>query len=140
MIRPLVRRWHGRGLKAIVYLDDGIITVVEKSQTLKESTWVQYELQCAGFVVNVEKLAWDPNKDMEWLGFIIDLAKGEFTVLEHKLVKLKSQLQEALRSQIMPARILASLIGRIISMSLALGLVTRLMTCSLYATLNSKAA
>lgn len=65
---------------------------------------------------------------MEWLGFIIDLAKGEFTDPEHKLFKLKSHLQEALRSQVMPARMLASLIGRIVSMSLALGPVTRLMT------------
>ena len=75
---------------------------------------------------------------MEWLGFIIDLAKVEFIVPEHKLVKLKSHLQEVLRSQVMLAGKLASLIGRIMSMSLALGPVTRLMTCSLYATLNSK--
>ena len=140
LMRPLVRLWRGRGLKAIVYLDDGIIAVEGKSQALRESAQVQYELRCAGFVVNAEKSVWDPNKDMEWLGFRIDLAKGEFTVPEHKLVKLKSHLQEALRSQVMPARMLASLIGRIMSMSLALGPVTRLMTRSLYATLNSKVA
>ena len=40
----------------------------------------------------------------------------------------------------MQARLLASLIGRIMSMSLALGPVTRLMTRSLYAALNSKTA
>ena len=40
----------------------------------------------------------------------------------------------------MPARSLASLIGKIMSMSLALGPVTKLMTHSLYVTLNSKVA
>ena len=40
----------------------------------------------------------------------------------------------------MPARKLASLIGKIISMSLPLGPVTRLMTHSLYATLNNREA
>ena len=40
----------------------------------------------------------------------------------------------------MPARKLASIIGKIISMSLALGPVTQLMTRSLYATLNNKVA
>lgn len=40
----------------------------------------------------------------------------------------------------MPARKLASLIRKIISMSLALGPVTQLMTHSLYATLNNRVA
>ena len=75
-MRPLVRFWHGRGLKAIVYLDDDIIVVKGKSRALNESTQVQYDLQHAGFVVNIEKSVWDPSTDMEWLGFKIDLAKG----------------------------------------------------------------
>ena len=140
LMRPLVRFWRGRGLKAIVYLDDGIIAVKGKSRALSKSTQVQCDLQHAGFVVNVEKSVWDPSTDMEWLGFKIDLAKGEFSVPEHKLSKLKSQLQEASKSQVMQARLLASLIGKIMSMSLALGPVTRLMTRSLYAALNSKSA
>ena len=140
LMRPLVKYWRGRGLKAIVYLDDGIIAVDQESKAPSESSRVQRDLQCAGFVVNVEKSVWDPKSDIEWLGFIIDLAKGEFLVPDRKLVKLRSQLQEALELQLMPARKLASLIGKIISMSLALGPVTRLMTRSLYATLNSRVA
>ena len=62
----------------------------------------------------------DLGKDIEWLGFKIDLAKGEFSVPDHKLVKLRSQLQDALGLHLMPARKLASIIGKIISMSLAL--------------------
>ena len=140
LMRPLVRFWRGRGPKAIVYLDDGIIAVKGKSRALNESTQVQCDMQHAGFVVNVEKSVWDPSTNMEWLGFKIDLAKGDFSVPEHKLAKLKSQLQEASKSQVMQARLLASLIGRIMSMSLALGPVTRLMTRSLYAALNSRTA
>lgn len=45
-----------------------------------------------GFVINIEKSVWDPRKDIEWLGFKIDLAKGEFSVPDHELVKLRSQL------------------------------------------------
>ena len=68
------------------------------------------------------------------------MAKGEFSDPDHKLVKLRSQLQEALGIQLMPARKFASLIGKIISMFLALGPVTRLMTRSLYVTLNNRIA
>ena len=140
LMRPLVRYWRGRGLKAIVYLDDGIIAVEGESEALNESSRVQQNLQCAGFVINIEKLVWDPQKDIEWLGFKIYLAKGEFSVPDHKLFKLRLQLQEALGLQLMPARKLASLIGKIMSMSLALGLIAWFMTCSLYATLNNRVA
>ena len=55
LMRPLVRYWRGRGLKAIVYLDDGIIAVKGELEALKESSQVQNDLQCAGFVINIEK-------------------------------------------------------------------------------------
>ena len=45
-------------------------------------------------MINIEKLVWDPQKDIEWLGFKIYLAKGEFSVPDHKLFKLRLQLQE----------------------------------------------
>ena len=38
LMRPLVRYWHGRGLKAIVYLDDSIIAVEGESEALNESS------------------------------------------------------------------------------------------------------
>ena len=38
LMRPLVRFWRGRGLKAIVYLGDGIIAVKGKSEALDESS------------------------------------------------------------------------------------------------------
>ena len=47
-------------------------------------------------MINTEKSVWDPKSDMEWLGFKIDLVKGEFSVPDHKLAKLRSQLKEAL--------------------------------------------
>ena len=73
---------------------------------------------------------------MAW-HFITDL---EFFIPEHKLRDLKAKLQRLKDAQHVPARQLASAIGKIISMSLALGPVARLMTCSLYATLNRRTA
>ena len=77
---------------------------------------------------------------MEWLGFQIDLCEGEFKVLPGKLDRLKVQLRDLEVEQSASTRFLASLIGKIMSMSLALGPVTWLMTRSLYAVLNSKPA
>ena len=75
---------------------------------------------------------------MAWLSN--DLHKGEFKVPQVKLEKLKVLLHEIHDACSVQARCLASLLGKIMSMSLALGPVTRLMTRSLYAVLNGKAA
>ena len=140
LLRPLVRHWRGRGLKAIIYLDDGIVAVKGKDVATEESKHVKHDLESAGFVINIEKSRWEPCNHLEWLGFQIDLCRGEFKVPQYKLDKLKVQLCEIQKAQSVPARCLASLIGKIMSMALALGPVTRLMTRSLYAVLNRKAA
>ena len=111
-----------------------------KNRALEESKQVKQDLESAGFVINIEKSVWDPCNHLEWLGFQIDLSKGEFKVPQYKLDKLKLQLRATEKEQLVPAHSLASLIGTIMSTSLALGPVNRLMTCSLYDVLISKMA
>ena len=140
VMRPLIRYWRGRGLKAIVYLDDGIVAVRGKEKALVESARVKQDIENAGFVIHVDKSTWEPSHTIEWLGFQIDLSKGEFSVPVAKIDALKSKLIKIKGAKCVPARELASLIGKIISMSLALGPVTRMMTRKLYAVLNSRVA
>ena len=140
MMRPLIRHWRGRGLKAIVYLDDGIIAVRGKQEALAESARVQQDIQNAGFVINVDKSTWEPSHTIEWLGFQIYLSVGKFSVPAHKIEALQSKLLKTKEAKCVSARELASLIGKIISMSLALNPITRLMTRNLYAILNCRLA
>ena len=114
------------------------MAVKEKREALEESQWVKKELESAGFVINMEKSQWDLSVRIEWLGFLIDLDNGEFTVPEHKISSLNSKLLEVTKAQLMTARQLASVVGKIISMSLASGPVIRLMTHNLHAVLNNK--
>ena len=139
LMRPLVRHWRGRGLKAIVYLDDGIIAVKGEQRASDESVRVRYELQCAGFVTH-RKIPMDTIKKLGMVGLYCRPGKGEFSVPENKLDALKCQLQAISKAPGVPARQLASVIGRIMSMYLALGPVTRLMTRKLYFLLNQKTA
>ena len=41
MMRPLVRLWRSKGLKAIVYLDDGIVAVPDETGAIAASGWVR---------------------------------------------------------------------------------------------------
>ena len=56
LVRPLVRYWRERGLRVIVYLDDGLCAMDGESNALEASTLVQSTLSQAGFVANVKKV------------------------------------------------------------------------------------
>jgi len=74
-----------------------------------------------------------PAKQAKWLGFRLDLEQGMVSVPEEKIAALKSQLVQVAGKDSLKARELGSIIGKIMSMSFAVGPVSRLMTRPLYA-------
>ena len=138
LMRPLVKYWRGQGLRIIVYLDDGIAAVAGEEAACSASSKVQDDLHRAGFVVNVSKCKWQPNQKCAWLGFDIDLSLGQISAPCDKVQSLLAHIKDVM-SQVSPtARGIASITGKIISMSLALGPVARLITRGLYALLSRR--
>ena len=70
------------------------------------------------------------------MGFSLDLNQGNISVPEQRICKLQESLRKA--SPSMTVRQLASIVGQIVSMSLGLGSVARLMTRSLYTIINCR--
>ena len=60
LMQPLIRYWWGRGLKAIVYLDDGIVAVKGKEEALVESARVKQAIESAGFLLMGKKAFGNP--------------------------------------------------------------------------------
>ena len=138
LLRPLVRHWRAQGLRAVVYLDDGIVAVSGKKEAQIASVLVQEDLSRAGFVTNHTKCNWTPSQQCAWLGFELDLEQGKITVPQAKINALEALLKDAIGKCSLPAKALASITGKIISMSPGLGPVTRLMTRGLYTLLNTR--
>ena len=138
LMRPLVKYWRGQGLRIIVYLDDGIAAIAGEQAACAASCKVQEDLNRAGFVVNVSKCNWEPRQKCTWLGFDIDLKSGQISAPHDKVQSLLSHIKEVISLDSPTARNLASVIGKITSMAVAVGPVSRLMTRSLYALLNSR--
>jgi len=88
-MRQLVKLWRGKGLKAIIYLDNRIVSVKGERQAVGASSQVKLDLENAGFVINTEKSSWAPSQAIEWLGFRIDLVKGMISVPTGKLEALQ---------------------------------------------------
>ena len=138
LLRPLTKYWRSRGLRAIIYLDDGIVSVNGKEVAELASRQVRGDLARAGLIEHTGKCVWMPTQRLCWLGFDIDLEKSMLEVPLEKIAVLCSQLKEALHAKALSARSLASITGKLISMSIALGPVTRLMTRSLYTLINTR--
>ena len=122
----------------MVYLDDGIVAANGMESVRRASEMVKQDLARAGFVAHKEKSQWTPSQKMQWLGFDLDLEKGVVSVPPHKIQRLQDALTGLGKCHYAPAKQIASLVGNIMSMSIALGPVARLMTRSLYTLLNSR--
>ena len=138
LIRPLVKHWRGQGLLTVFYLDDGIVAANGIEAARRASEMVKQHLARAGFVAHKEKSQWTPSQKMQWLGFDLDLEKGVVSVPPHKIQRLQEALTGLGECHDAPAKQITSLVGNIMSMSIALGPVARLMTRSLYTLLNSR--
>ena len=73
-----------------------------------------------------------PTKCVKWLGYEIDLEKGQILVLREKITKLKELLVSARAARSLLAKTIASITGKIMSLRLAIGLVARLRTRALH--------
>ena len=101
---------------------------------------MQSTLHWAGLVVNEAKSSWQPSHEVQWLGFVVNLEQGCISVPVKKVDTLKKNLGAVLDANTLNARCLASLIGKIIAMGLALGPISRFMTRSMYALLQTRSA
>ena len=121
-----------------MYLDDGIVAAAGVGHAQEASKQIQEDLSSAGFITNIEKSKWTPSQQCTWLGFEIDLAAGKVSVPQQKIDALQAELCQVADNVTIPAKTLARLTGKIISMSMAIGPVARLMTRVLYTLLNTK--
>ena len=138
LLRPLVRYWCASGIRIVLYLDDGLAVAADKHSALTASDFVRKTLSSAGFVTHPVKSQWSPVQRLSWLGFVIDTSVGHLEVPAEKITLLKRQLKQTIGMRWVPARLLASVVGKIIAMGLAIGPLTRFMNRSLYATIEAR--
>ena len=87
VLRPFTKHWTGTGIKAIMYIDDGI--AASRSFDLSKTTGklVKNDLVSAEFIINIEKRDFNPKTNEKWLGTIIDTIEMTFTVPSKKINK-----------------------------------------------------
>ena len=133
LLRPFVKRWRGKGMKAIVYLDDGVAAQKDKERAKLAGRIIESDLTSAGFFINRKKSNFEPVQSGKWLGVIIDTRKMSFTVPTEKIKKLKAEIEHTIDSPTCTPKLLARVAGQLAAMQVAIGPLVRLFTRSLYA-------
>ena len=127
-----MRRWRSLGIRCVVYIDDGIVGAESYQAAKLAGDTVTSDLDHSGLVLNVLKSHLTPMQIGRWLGFIIDLCAGTYKVPEDRITKLKESLALVLGNPTVPVRLLASVVGQLIAMGLAIGPAPRLRTRAFY--------
>ncbi len=140
-MRPLVGFIRAQGVKFVLFLDDGAGTNDNFSDCEQEARFVQNTFRSAGLVINEGKSDFSCSQCLEWLGLIWNLLQNKLEIPERRLLSLHNSLKKVLQSGYhVSARKLASIVGKIISMSPSLGNVCRLMTRQLHVVVNSRSS
>ena len=115
----------------MLYIDHGLGGAGTFNRALTVSQQVKSDLISCGFTPN-QKSVWIPTQELIWLGNVLNFREATITVTHEKTLKLKQDISFAVSFKIIKAQKLASIAGQIISMSMAIGNLTRLMTCSIF--------
>ena len=138
LMRPLVKKWRGEGIRCVVYLDDGIAGDKTISKTNDNFQIIQKDLNCAGLTLNLKKCQLQPTQVGNWLGFCIDTKEMIFSVPAEKITKIRLLVNNALKSEKVNAKQMAKVCGHIISCSIAIGPITRIFTRHLYKFIDNR--
>ena len=140
LLRPLVCRWRSMGHNSFIYLDDGLGSLPDKCSAAAAAIIQKKELDSSGLLVNEDKSHWHPMQVGEWLGFVINTITVSFHIPERKVEKLKSLLGSVIGDTSSSYRELARIAGSIISVALAVGPISRLLTRQMYLAIESRSA
>ena len=131
LIRVMIKHWRSLAIRIFPFIDDILGGGRSFNDAVAISNFVKSQLEESGFVINTEKSHWVPTQQGEHLGYLVDLKRGLFKVPQRRRDTLFTKLSEVEKIVLPTARALASLVGVIISMYLALGLGVRMCTRSL---------
>ena len=125
-MHQLVKKWRSEGIKCAMYLDDGIGGSSSATTIALVCEKMLRDLCAAGLTINFEKSNFLPMQRGTWLGFVIDTKNMTLFIPSEKIEALLKKIQSALKSKNSTARNIAKVAGHIVSMSMAIGPLTRL--------------
>lgn len=136
--KPLVAYFTMKGIRFSIYIDDGRILAQTREEAVQAMRFVYSTIKKAGWTLEHEKS--DKEEDIsqikEYLGFKINTLSMRVFATEEKIDKIKELISEALRCDSLPPKVLARVLGKIISLKPSHGSSVLICTKSSYVCLE----
>lgn len=146
VLRVVVAFWRAKGHRIIMFLDDGIGGAKNFDLAVRSSNFAKETLMSLGFLLAEEKCQWEPVQQAIWLGHYIDMQEAKLYITEERIRRLEIALESLLcqteRDQysLIHVKVLASVVGQIISLQHVVGKKVRLLTRQMYKCILSRAS
>lgn len=127
LMRPIMSYFHGRGIRADIYIDDIRCTAATKNECQNQISFIRRTLDKAGFVESIEK-AVPPTQYDVFLGLVNDTRHLRYFIPDSKLCDIELTIDRLLARQRARVKEVASLYGKLASCRLATGPIIRLLT------------
>ena len=128
----LFRYWWSGHLKIVIHLDDGLCTENgEREACVWQASWCatlwrEWSLQFTLLSqYGCQRTIWF------FLWFVLDMSLGHIKLSQSKVIALWSMIMCTKQAPFIKAKRFASILGKIVSLSLALGVVSHFKTCNL---------
>jgi hypothetical protein len=113
---PLIEL-RSRGIPVSGYIDDGHSAAKTYGRTLRQGFFIMRLLAALGAYFGIPKCVFTPRQELTWLGFLLNTLSQTFKVAPAKLDKIKTVLQEAIKTPSTSARSLAALARKLVALS-----------------------
>ena len=133
MIVPIKAFLHKPGIRMSIYIDDGRILAQTKAECYFKAQFVLHVFQLAGYSIQWKKTDMTPRQSTTYQGFITDTVHMRYFVQIEKFSIVQALLEETLfklqePDKLFRVRELASLLGKIHSLSRSHGSIVSVMT------------
>ena len=115
ILKPIFAKLRTEGYVSVYYLDDTWLMGTSKEECELNVERTCQELTSCGFIINVEKSAFEPSQQIQFLGFCIDSVTMKITLPTEKKIKIKVTCQEILLEKMVTIRSVAKVIGNLVA-------------------------
>lgn len=116
--KPLTAYLHSKGMRFSIYIDDGRILATSKDQAENFRQMAYETMRKAGWILEQQKSDGQGQAAQckKYLGFMIDTVAMAVFYPEERLTTFCKEIEDSLKMPAIPVRILASILGKLISL------------------------
>ena len=113
LLKPVMAYLRSKGIRSVVFIDDILLMGPSEEMVLSHTALTLDLLESLGFLINYPKSHLTPARKIDFLGFQVDSSTMALSLPESKITHIQQETRRLLRLEIVSARQLARLIGKL---------------------------